>query len=96
MFDETEERQARRVIVMGATVATELFPNIDPVGQTVQPVRLHDRCDWQRGRVVAAERRQQLTDAQGVRDSRGLQHHADPATRLVIELDDVREQGGPW
>jgi putative ABC transport system permease protein len=36
MFDETEERQARRVVVLGATVATELFPNIDPVGQTVR------------------------------------------------------------
>lgn len=33
MFDETEERQARRVIVLGATVALELFPNIDPIGQ---------------------------------------------------------------
>ncbi len=36
MFDDTEERQARRVVVLGATVATELFPNIDPVGQTVR------------------------------------------------------------
>lgn len=36
MFDETEERQARRVIVLGATVATELFPNVDPLGQTVR------------------------------------------------------------
>jgi putative ABC transport system permease protein len=36
MFDDTEERQARRVIVLGATVATELFPNVDPVGQTVR------------------------------------------------------------
>ncbi|MGD9982439.1 MAG: ABC transporter permease [Hyphomonadaceae bacterium] len=36
MFDETEERQARRVVVLGATVATELFPNVDPVGQNVR------------------------------------------------------------
>jgi putative ABC transport system permease protein len=36
MFDDTEERQERRVIVLGATVATELFPNVDPVGQTVR------------------------------------------------------------
>jgi len=36
MFDETEERQARRVIVLGATVATELFPNVDPIGQTTR------------------------------------------------------------
>ncbi|MCL4715665.1 MAG: ABC transporter permease [Hyphomonadaceae bacterium] len=36
MFDETEERQARRVIVLGATVANELFPNVDPVGQTAR------------------------------------------------------------
>ncbi|MBC7770244.1 MAG: ABC transporter permease, partial [Phycisphaerales bacterium] len=36
MFDDTEERQARRVIVLGATVATELFPNVDPIGQSVR------------------------------------------------------------
>jgi putative ABC transport system permease protein len=36
MFDETEERQARRVVVLGATVARELFPNVDPVGETVR------------------------------------------------------------
>jgi putative ABC transport system permease protein len=36
MFDETEERQARRVIVLGNTVAINLFPNMDPVGQTVR------------------------------------------------------------
>jgi putative ABC transport system permease protein len=36
MFDETEERQARRVVVIGATVASELFPNVAPVGQTVR------------------------------------------------------------
>ncbi|MGD9967433.1 MAG: ABC transporter permease [Hyphomonadaceae bacterium] len=36
MFDQTEERQARRVVVLGATVATELFPNVDPLGQRVR------------------------------------------------------------
>jgi putative ABC transport system permease protein len=36
MFDDTEERQARRVVVLGATVARELFPNVDPVGQSVR------------------------------------------------------------
>jgi len=36
MFDETEDRQARRVVVLGQTVATELFPNVDPVGQSVR------------------------------------------------------------
>lgn len=36
MFDETEERQARRVVVLGATVAAELFPNVDPIGQSVR------------------------------------------------------------
>ena len=36
MFDETEERQARRVLVLGATVANELFPNMEPIGQTVR------------------------------------------------------------
>ena len=36
MFDDTEERQARRVVVLGATVSGELFPNVDPVGQTVR------------------------------------------------------------
>ena len=36
MFDETEERQARRVVVLGPTVALELFPNVDPLGQTVR------------------------------------------------------------
>ncbi len=35
-FDDTEERQARRVVVLGATVAGELFPNIDPIGETVR------------------------------------------------------------
>src|SRR5690606_14603010 len=36
MFDESEERQARRVVVLGATVANELFANLDPVGQSVR------------------------------------------------------------
>lgn len=36
MFDETEERQARRVIVLGNTVADQLFPNMEPIGQTVR------------------------------------------------------------
>jgi putative ABC transport system permease protein len=36
MFDETEERQARRVVVLGNTVAVNLFPNMEPVGQTVR------------------------------------------------------------
>lgn len=36
MFDDTEERQARRVVVLGATVANELFPNVDPLGQTLR------------------------------------------------------------
>lgn len=36
MFDDTEERQARRVVLLGATVANELFPNVDPIGETVR------------------------------------------------------------
>ncbi|MBL8543545.1 MAG: ABC transporter permease [Hyphomonadaceae bacterium] len=35
-FEDSEERQARRIVVLGATVANELFPNVDPVGQTVR------------------------------------------------------------
>jgi putative ABC transport system permease protein len=35
-FDEREERQARRVVVLGATVADNLFPNADPVGARVR------------------------------------------------------------
>jgi len=35
-FDESEERQARKVIVLGATVADQLFPNMDPVGEMVR------------------------------------------------------------
>jgi len=36
MFDETEERQARRLVVLGQTVSNELFPNVDPIGQTIR------------------------------------------------------------
>jgi putative ABC transport system permease protein len=35
-FDESEERQARKVVVLGATVVAQLFPNVDPVGETVR------------------------------------------------------------
>jgi putative ABC transport system permease protein len=35
-FDETEERQARRVVVLGETVAEQLFPNIEPLGESVR------------------------------------------------------------
>jgi putative ABC transport system permease protein len=35
-FDEAEERQARKVVVLGLTVANELFPNMDPIGQIVR------------------------------------------------------------
>jgi putative ABC transport system permease protein len=35
-FDDTEERQARRVVVIGQTVVDQLFPNIDPLGETVR------------------------------------------------------------
>ena len=35
-FDDSEERQARRVVVLGATVARELFPNVDPIGQNMR------------------------------------------------------------
>ena len=35
-FEDREDRQARRVIVLGATVAKELFPNTDPIGETVR------------------------------------------------------------
>ncbi len=36
MFDETEERQARRLVVLGQTVSNELFPNVDPIGQMIR------------------------------------------------------------
>ncbi len=35
-FDASEERQARRLVVLGATVANQLFPNVDPLGQSVR------------------------------------------------------------
>jgi putative ABC transport system permease protein len=35
-FEDREDRQARRVVVLGATVARELFPNSDPIGETVR------------------------------------------------------------
>ena len=35
-FDDTEERQARRVVVIGQTVVDQLFPNVDPLGETVR------------------------------------------------------------
>ena len=35
-FDDREARQARKVAVLGATVARELFPNSDPIGQRVR------------------------------------------------------------
>ena len=34
MFDDSEDRQARKVAVLGQTVVTNLFPNTDPIGQT--------------------------------------------------------------
>ncbi len=35
-FDDSEERQARRIVVLGATVANELFANVDPIGQMMR------------------------------------------------------------
>ena len=35
-FEEREDRQARKVVVLGATVAKEIFPNVDPIGQSVR------------------------------------------------------------
>jgi putative ABC transport system permease protein len=35
-FDENEERQARRVVVLGETVAEQLFPNMEALGETVR------------------------------------------------------------
>jgi putative ABC transport system permease protein len=35
-FDDRETRQARKVAVLGATVASELFPNADPVGERLR------------------------------------------------------------
>jgi len=36
MFDDTEERQARKEVLLGQTVVTNLFPNMDPIGQTIR------------------------------------------------------------
>ncbi|MBI1251940.1 MAG: FtsX-like permease family protein [Alphaproteobacteria bacterium] len=35
-FDEREVAQARRVVVLGQTVANELFPNVEALGETVR------------------------------------------------------------
>lgn len=35
IFNEAEERELRRVAVLGATVARNLFGNLDPVGETI-------------------------------------------------------------
>jgi len=35
-IDESDVAQARRVVVLGKTVADNLFPNMDPVGQTLR------------------------------------------------------------
>jgi putative ABC transport system permease protein len=35
IFDESEERQLRRVAVIGATVARNLFVAVDPIGETI-------------------------------------------------------------
>jgi putative ABC transport system permease protein len=35
-FEEREERQARKVVVLGQTVVDNLFPNTDPIGETVR------------------------------------------------------------
>jgi putative ABC transport system permease protein len=36
MFDDNEERQARKEVLLGQTVVTNLFPNSDPVGQNIR------------------------------------------------------------
>jgi putative ABC transport system permease protein len=36
MFETREVNQARRLLVIGQTVATNLFPNVDPIGQRVR------------------------------------------------------------
>src|SRR5262249_28427847 len=36
MFDDTEERQARKEVLLGQTVVDNLFPNMDPIGQTIR------------------------------------------------------------
>jgi putative ABC transport system permease protein len=35
-FDDTEERQARKLVILGATVANELFPNVHPIGEMIR------------------------------------------------------------
>lgn len=35
VFDEAEERELRRVAVLGATVARNLFGDLDPIGETI-------------------------------------------------------------
>jgi putative ABC transport system permease protein len=35
-IEERDVRQARKVVVLGETVATALFPNVDPVGQSLR------------------------------------------------------------
>jgi len=35
-FDDTDQRQARRVVVIGQTVKNQLWPDSDPVGERVQ------------------------------------------------------------
>ncbi|MFT3729383.1 MAG: ABC transporter permease [Terricaulis sp.] len=36
MFDDTEERQARKEVLLGQTVVDNLFPNTDPIGQNIR------------------------------------------------------------
>ena len=36
MFEDSEDRGARKVVVLGQTVVTNLFPNTDPIGQNVR------------------------------------------------------------
>ncbi|MES1198847.1 MAG: ABC transporter permease, partial [Pseudomonadota bacterium] len=36
MFEDNEERQARKVAVLGKTVSDQLFPNMNPVDQTIR------------------------------------------------------------
>src|SRR5262249_24043839 len=36
MFEDSDDRQARKVAVLGQTVANQLFPNTDPIDQTIR------------------------------------------------------------
>jgi len=36
MFDDNEERQARKEVLLGQTVVSNLFPNTDPIGQNIR------------------------------------------------------------